>query len=175
MESSSLLVDVGDETVVEARCGAMTLAARFDPFGTERRRVRVAFKIALDLGDLDDVGKRQRLRVDLAAADHPHLRFGRADRKSFPQRACAFGALRVPVGLPRDDDVAAPGQRPEARRHRIPGLAAHDHGRAHGDLLEMRHVFRQAPGHDTVLADHAIGGARIDQTDLHAFRPRRVP
>src|SRR5438105_3264519 len=58
----------------------------------------------------------------------------------------------------------------KARRQRVPGLAAHDDRRTHGHLAEMRHVFRQVPRHDAVLADHAVRCARVDEPDLHPLQ-----
>jgi hypothetical protein len=76
-------------------------------------------------------------------------------------------AVGVPAGLARDDDVGAAGQRPEARRDRVPGLAAHDHRVAERGALEERHVLRQLPQQVVVVADDAVARHGRDERDLH--------
>ena len=79
-----------------------------------------------------------------------------------------LGAVGAPVRLAGDDDVAAPGEGPEARRQRVPRLAAHDDGGAQRHLLEVGEVFRQMPRHDAITTDGAVGGLRPDQADTGA-------
>ena len=73
----------------------------------------------------------------------------------------------MPIGLARDDDVDAPRQGAKALGQRVPGLAPHDDRAAQREAFEMRQVFRQVPGHGAVLADDSIGGARVDESDVH--------
>lgn len=150
----------------------MAAARGLLPLGARRGCEGVAFVVAFDFSHLDAVGQRQGLGVDLGTAHDPHVGGCLAAQRQGLLQAGGMqhaggGWLGCPVRLARDHDVGAPGQRPEAGRQRVPGLAAHDHGRALGQLLEVRQVLGQVPGHGIVLADDAVGGACVDEMDGH--------
>ncbi len=120
-------------------------------------RDHVAAARGPQLGHLEAVGARQHLAEQLGPADHPDAvgSVGRGERERVVDGCRAHGAVGRPVVAVRHDDVRAPRQRAEPRRQRLPRLAAHDHGRAERDVLEVRQVFGHVPRHAAGAADHA--------------------
>ena len=80
------------------------------------------------------------------------------------QRSGARRAFGLPVGLARDDDVGAAGQRAELGGSESQVLRPMITGQPRVTLLEVRQVLGQVPGHHAVLADHAVARAREDQS-----------
>ena len=64
-----------------------------------------------------------------------------------------------------DHQVAPPGQRPKARRERLPGLAAHHDRLAQRQRLEARQVLRDVPQQGVVPADGTIARHGRHQRD----------
>ena len=90
----------------------MALARRFLPLRAELWRKSVAFKGGVDFGDHGRARQRQRLRVDLGAADDPGV--GRLTAQGAwrrPGNGRPFAPAGLPVALARHHDVEAPGQR----------------------------------------------------------------
>src|SRR3546814_17319068 len=79
--------------------------------------------------------------------------------------------LVLPFGVAGEDDVAAPF---EQRGKAVEGLAPHDHRAAHGELLEAAEGDGKVPGHPSVGADPAIGGAGEDHRELGSIHPGGV-
>ncbi|MNM95003.1 hypothetical protein D3C81_1074280 [compost metagenome] len=139
----------------------MRLARGFQPLrAVDRREEGVAFHVGIDLGHDQPVGARHRLGIQLRAADQEDLVDAHAQALRVFQRRCHLGAFDAQVRVAADHDIAPARQRAPDR---VPGLAAHDHGRAHGGALEMRQVFRQAPRQRVVAADGAVAGLGDNQ------------
>lgn len=126
------------------------------------RCVGVAGDVEIEFGDLQPIRVTDHLAEDLRTADDP---CPVEPAHGFRDRGRSARTVLGPVLLPSHHDVVAAGERSEALRERIPGLAAHHHGRAEGDVLEMRQVFRHVPGHPALGADHAAVGLGPDQPD----------
>ena len=58
------------------------------------REERVSLDLELDLGQEQLVRERQRLRVELGAADHRHPLRALEQTERVVERACALGAVR---------------------------------------------------------------------------------
>src|SRR5689334_25242517 len=93
MSSSWWFAVVGGPTITKAGVGRLNVARGGREGGTVPwRKERVPVQVGVDLGEQKLVGERQRLRVDLGAADHEGLRrVGRA-RQRGAQRFGALGA-----------------------------------------------------------------------------------
>ena len=73
-----------------------------------------------------------------------------------------LAAREFRVGLPRDDDVSALGQR---SANRIVGLAAHDDRVARRGPLEVLEILWEVPRQPAVPADYTVAGNRHDQRE----------
>ena len=104
--------------------------------------------------EVEAVGHRQGLGVDLRPADHEHLLVLRKQPHGLLQRMHDRAAGNLDI-LARDDDIGAVGQRPPER---LEGLAAHDDGMARRDGLEMFQVFGNMPQQGILVADNAVLG-----------------
>ena len=142
----------------------MALAGRLVPHAFQLRQHGVAFELFMHFGKFDAGGELHGSGIDLRPADHENLvRLARL-RDGVLQRMRRHRAIRRPVRLAGDHDVGATGQRLFGQR--VPGLAAHHNGIAHGQRLEALQVLGNAPGNAAILADDAILGGCDNQCDL---------
>ena len=168
------VLDVGEPCPVR---GVVRLARDLGEVGgIDRREQRVAVDVEIDLREQEGIRDGKRLPVDLCSSDHEYGVLAGEAVESLRERARALGAFRRPGFVARDDDVAPPGQRAEARRAASPRSSPHDDRRARRGSLEVRQVLGQAPGDAAVAPDHAVAGDRGDDSDGHAgLRPRPAP
>jgi hypothetical protein len=131
------------------------------------REERVAGDVVVDLSEEQLVGERERLCVDLRAADHEDARDVSEELERLLDRAGPLRSCSVPVGIACDDDIAAVRQRAEAIGKRIPRPPAHNDCVPGGQLLEVRDVLRNAPRKRAVAPDHAVAGDGCDEGDRH--------
>jgi hypothetical protein len=128
------------------------------PLGEER----VALGGVAHLGQHQPLRERHRLAVDLAAPDDEDLVTRPGQRQRLGQRVGGLDVRVVPVRLARDDDRAATGQHAPDR---LEGLAAHDHGVAHGGVLEVLEVLGEVPRHPAAAADDAVAAEGGEERD----------
>src|SRR5690606_12774385 len=133
----------------------------------EVREKRITLYRKVDAGQVDAIGLRQRLGIELASADEhdflhallPGPLIGTADGSV--QAGKDFRTFKLQPRLAADHQIETSRQWPAER---IPGPAAHDDGLAQGQRLEVPEVLWQMPGHAVVQPDHPIMGAGGDQT-----------
>ena len=133
-------------------------------FGEERVAVG---NDGVDDGEVDAVGDGECGVKDFAAAGDEDLIIVRVQVVRMAQGLFQGGDHRCAASakcrIAGDDDVGATGQR---LADRLPGLAAHDDGMAHGASLEVPQVGGHVPGQRAPAADHAVARHRGDQGDF---------
>ena len=139
-----LAADSGREFTLDSPAGPVAVHALADG--------RVSVDMGMHSCQVDPFSNGKKEIVNLAPADHHDL-VGRARNSDRFVRGCddiTAGGL-VP-GLARDDDVLPAGQR---LADLVPGGAADDQVVAHGGLLEVAEIHRQAPRQVAAGADQA--------------------
>ncbi len=95
-ESEALGPFVQHEVEPQAVGAGLRLPLRFAPGRRSKcGKARVALVVALDLGEHQPVGDRQRRGIEFAAADHEDDRFAGAQRERTVERRRDAGAGRV--------------------------------------------------------------------------------
>ncbi len=146
------------------------LARRLAPArAIEAGKVRVAGEVALDLGQIQHVGARQRVAVERLAADHENRR-----RQPRPASAASSERRKFDVGMrrmaaARDDDVLPPGKR---LADRLPGMSPHDDRVPGRQCAKPPQIVRQPPRQPVVDSDDAV--ARDGGNDRDSMRMGRI-
>ena len=115
----------------------------------------------MHFGEIEPVRLRQGQGIDLRPAHHHGfvLPFdeGHVLRQGhrLVQGRHYLGSLRLKIRLASNHDI---GTTRERLAQGIPGLAAHDHWLAKGDLLEVLEVVGQIPGQLVVTPDDTVTG-----------------
>src|SRR5438094_999755 len=119
----------------------------------ERREMRVAFEVAMDLGQIKKLSERQRRAVQcLASNDKNRIRhFGPSD--GIIQRSSDGASRSDQIALACDDDVLSTRQRVTKRRR---GVSAHDDAVPRGQRAEPAQIVRQPPWQMSVDANDAV-------------------
>lgn len=133
-----------------------------------RRKEGVTFEICVDFGHHQFRGQRQRLGVNLRAADHKSLAVTR-EPDGVCQRQGRLNAGMRPGWVACHHDVPSVGQ---GSANRIEGFAAHDDRVATGSALEESQVFREAPWQGVAYADTtmSLGGNDEGECGGHEWR-----
>lgn len=126
------------------------------------REPGVALGFDVDFGQIQAVGERDGLGVEVGAADEEDFVGGRTQGDGGGNGGGDHAAVLAVIGVAGDDDVGAPGQR---AAERFEGLAAHEDGMVQRQRLEVGEVFRQPPRQAVFDADDAVFGEGGDDTD----------
>ena len=118
---------------------------------------------AVQPGALLDATGRSLLIVGEGVAP---WRLGRGRGRRLAQAVRDQAPVALPQRVSGDHDVVAPGQRPEARRQRVPGLAAHHDRRAHRHRTEVPLVGGLVPQQRIAAADRAVARHGGDENQL---------
>ena len=113
----------------------------------------VALVVVHHGGQIQPVGQRHGLRIDLPAADDEHLLLDGEACERLLERSGhldPFGGIVLPA---RDDDIAPVGERPAERLER---LASHHDGMTARELLETFQIFGDMPQQRVTAADNAV-------------------
>ena len=119
----------------------------------ERREVRIARHLLLNLGDVQRIRQMQGLRIDVGAADDENFRIIATGRDGVRQGMRDQATCKLQSAVARDHHRGAPRQR---LADGVEGLASHDQVMPHGQRLEMFQVFRAAPGQGVIHTDGAV-------------------
>ena len=107
-----------------------------------------------DARQVEAVGQRQRLGVDLRPADDEHL-LALGEEFQRPGKRMRHAASGDVDPLAGDDDIFTVRERPPER---LPGLAPHHDGMARREGLEVFQVLGDVPQKGVPVADHAVCG-----------------
>ena len=136
------------------------------------RKESVGLDVGIDEGQFHAGGQRQRLGVDLAAADDHDTLVAITGRQGLVQVAGQHHALGQFRPTSADDDIETAGQWPPDR---FEGASPHHHRVPEGDRLEMLQVSGQVPGHGTSLANGAATGHGGNQNDVAGHEKQQDP
>lgn len=140
--------------MVEVLATGELLAAHLVPYrGVDVGEAGVALRPHAHMGDVEFVGKRHRLAVNLATADDKNLLLALAHRQGSLQRGRHLATLKPEFGVARNYNVAAAGQgSPDA----FVGLAPHNDRVTESYSLEVAEIFGYVPGHSAARTYNAV-------------------
>ena len=117
------------------------------------REEGVSLHRQLNMGQIETIGARQSLGVQLTATDDHHLLAVGQHRQRSLQRRSHIDACRLPLGIAADHQIPPTRQR---TANRFKGAAPHHHRLTHGDRLEVAQIGRQMPRHRISAPNHAL-------------------
>src|SRR6516165_11091653 len=139
------------------------------------REMNISLGRAFHKGDVHAIGPADQGRIEIGATCQDDFARVHGFCPLNGKGQSCFEIMREMDRFGFEIDVAGQDDRLAARpraANRLEGLAAHEHGLAHGERAKMRTVAREVPGQAATGADNAISCNRRNNGERWSHGPR---